>query len=206
MPQSLIRLGKRAFFGYQIFDDSSAVWFVNLPNPAPMAVAEAQAIGSKEWMRTLHTAFADDSTPALEMISATDPGRLLITGPMENMPSVPTWTRGRLTLVGDAAHAASSSSGQGASIATESAVELARCLRDLPYDQAFAAYEQLRRPRVERIIKLGARTNSNKSPGPVGRVLRDLLMPVGMKLINPEKSAWHFDHHIDWDAKASPLA
>ncbi|WP_030980177.1 FAD-dependent oxidoreductase [Streptomyces sp. NRRL S-1824] len=198
--------GKRAFFGYQIFDDSSAVWFANLPHPAAMTLSEAQAIGAKKWMRTLHTAFADDSTPALEMISATDPGRLLITGPMENMPSVPTWTRGRMTLIGDAAHAASSSSGQGASIATESAVELARCLRDLPYDQAFAVYEQLRRPRVERIIKLGARTNSNKSPGPVGRVLRDLLMPVGMKLINPEKTAWQFDHHIDWDAKASPLA
>lgn len=197
--------GKRAFFGYQIFDDSSAVWFVNLPHRAPMTVAEAQAIGAKEWTRTLLTAFADDRTPALEMISRTDANQLLITGPMENMPRVATWTHGRMTLIGDAAHAASSSSGQGASIAAESAVELARCLRDLPYDQAFAAYEQLRRPRVERIIKLGARTNSNKTAGPVGRVLRDLVMPATMKLINPEKMAWQFDHHIDWDVAATPL-
>ncbi|MER5468246.1 NAD(P)/FAD-dependent oxidoreductase [Streptomyces sp. NPDC002935] len=197
--------GKRAFFGYQVFDDSSAVWFVNLPHRAPMTVAEAQAIGAKEWMRTLRTAFVDDRTPALEMISRTDAGQLLITGPMENMPRVPTWSHGRMTLIGDAAHAASSSSGQGASIATESAVELARCLRDLPYNEAFAAYEQLRRPRVERIIKLGARTNSNKTAGPVGRVLRDLVMPAAMKLINPEKTAWQFDHHIDWDATATPL-
>ncbi|MFD5077757.1 FAD-dependent oxidoreductase [Streptomyces sp. NPDC058371] len=198
--------GKRAFFGYQVFDDSSALWFANLPRGLPMTVAEARAIGAKEWMRTLRTAFADDRTPALDMISRTDAGQFLITGPMENMPRVPTWTRGRMTLIGDAAHAASSSSGQGASIAIESAVELARCLRDLPCDQAFAAYEQLRRPRVERIIKLGARTNSNKTAGPVGRVLRDLVMPASMKLINPEKTAWQFDHHIDWDAKAAPLA
>ncbi|MET7702416.1 NAD(P)/FAD-dependent oxidoreductase [Streptomyces sp. NPDC005485] len=198
--------GKRAFFGYQVFGDSSAVWFVNLPHPLAMTVEEAQAIGAQEWMRTLQTAFADDRTPALEMISRTDVGQLLITGPMENMPRVPTWTRGRMTLIGDAAHAASSSSGQGASLAAESAVELARCLRDLPYDQAFAAYEHLRRPRVERIIKLGARTNSNKTAGPVGRVLRDLVMPATMKLINPEKMAWQFDHHIDWDAKTLPLA
>ncbi|MFD7004221.1 FAD-dependent oxidoreductase [Streptomyces mirabilis] len=197
--------GKRAFFGYQVFDDSSAVWFVNLPHHAPMTVAEAQAIGAEEWMRTLRTAFADDRTPALEMISRTDVGQLLITGPMENMPRVANWTYGRMTLIGDAAHAASSSSGQGASIAAESAVELARCLRDLPYDQAFSAYEQLRRPRVERIIKLGARTNSNKTAGPIGRALRDLVMPTTMKLINPEKMAWQFDHHIDWDAKAAPL-
>jgi 2-polyprenyl-6-methoxyphenol hydroxylase-like FAD-dependent oxidoreductase len=110
-----------------------------------------------------------------------------------------------MTLIGDAAHAASSSSGQGASIAIESAVELARCLRDMPYDQAFSTYQQLRRPRVERIIKLGARTNSNKTAGPVGRVLRDLVMPATMKLINPEKMAWQFDHHIDWNAQAAPL-
>ncbi|MGW3852836.1 FAD-dependent oxidoreductase [Streptomyces fagopyri] len=197
--------GKRAFFGYQVFDDSSAVWFANLPHRVPMTVAEAQAIGAQEWMRTLLTAFADDRTPALGMISRTDVGQLLITGPMENMPRVATWTHGRTTLIGDAAHAASSSSGQGASIAAESAVELARCLRDLPYKRAFAAYEQLRRPRVERIIKLGARTNSNKTAGPVGRVLRDLALPATMKLINPEKMAWQFDHHIDWDAKAAPL-
>ncbi|MCX5387586.1 NAD(P)/FAD-dependent oxidoreductase [Streptomyces sp. NBC_00083] len=197
--------GKRAFFGYQVFDDPSAMWFVNLPHGLPMTVAEARAIGAEHWMRTLRTACADDRTPALEMISRTDPGRLLITGPMENMPRVPTWTRGRMTLIGDAAHAASSSSGQGASIATESAVELARCLRDLPYDQAFATYEQLRRPRVERIIRLGARTNSNKTAGPVGRVVRDLVMPAAMKLVNPEKTAWQFDHHIDWNTKAAPL-
>lgn len=30
-------------------------------------------------------------------------------------------------------------------------------------------------------------------------------MPATMKLINPEKMAWQFDHHIDWNAKAAPL-
>ncbi|MFC5668473.1 FAD-dependent oxidoreductase [Kitasatospora misakiensis] len=198
--------GKRAFFGYQVFDDSSAMWFVNLPHRAPMTVAEAQSIGAERWMSVLREAFADDRVPALDMISRTDAGQLLITGPMENMPRVPNWTSGRMTLIGDAAHAASSSSGQGASIAAESAVELARCLRDLPYDQAFAAYERLRRPRVERIIKLAARTNSDKTAGPVGRVLRDLLLPASMKLINPEKMAWQFDHHIDWETSAAQAA
>ncbi|MET9698644.1 NAD(P)/FAD-dependent oxidoreductase [Streptomyces sp. NPDC006529] len=191
--------GKRAFFGYQVFDDSSAVWFANLPHRLPMTVAEARAIGAGEWTRTLRAAFADDRIPALEMIGATAADQLLITGPMENMPSVPTWTRGRMTLIGDAAHAASSSSGQGASIAFESAVELARCLRDLPYDEAFTAYERLRRPRVERIIQLGARTNSNKSAGPVGRVLRDLMLPLVMKMADPsQKSAWQYEYGIEW--------
>ena len=80
-------------------------------------------------------------------------------------------------------------------------MELARCLRDLPHEQAFAAYEQLRRARVEKIIAQAARTNSDKAAGPIVRVLRDLLMPVAMKrLAKPEKMAWQFDYHVDWDA------
>jgi 2-polyprenyl-6-methoxyphenol hydroxylase-like FAD-dependent oxidoreductase len=36
-----------------------------------------------------------------------------------------------MVLVGDPAHASSSSSGQATSLALESAIELARCLRDI---------------------------------------------------------------------------
>ena len=138
------------------------------------------------------------------MISRTDPADLLIVGSMENMPRVPVWSRGRMVLVGDAAHAPSSSSGQGASLAIESAIDLARCLRDLPCDQAFAAYETLRRPRVERVIKETTRKNSGKTAGPVGRVLFALAMTIFTKLAKPEKMAWMFDYRIDWDASVAP--
>jgi FAD-dependent urate hydroxylase len=83
-------------------------------------------------------------------------------------------------------------------------VQLARCLRDLPPPEAFAAYERLRRHRVERIIKMAERTNSDKAAGPVARVLRDLLMPVAMRVLaSPRHWAWQFDHPIDW---AAPVA
>jgi len=199
--------GKRAFFGYQVLDDGSGGWFVNLPHRAPMALAEACAVAAEDWLRVLREAFAHDRTPALELVGRTDPADLLIVGPMEDIPTVPTWSRGRMVLIGDAAHATSPSSGQGASLAIESAVQLARCLRDLPHDQAFAAYEGLRRARVEKIIAAAARTNSDKAAGPFARVLRDLLMPVAMKLLaKPEKMAWQFDYRIDWDASAPGAA
>lgn len=57
---------------------------------------------------------------------------MMAVGPMERMPSLPHWHRGRTVPVGDSAHAPSSSSGHGASLAIESSVELARHLRDLP--------------------------------------------------------------------------
>jgi FAD-dependent urate hydroxylase len=195
--------GKRASFGYQVNDDSSGGWFVNLPRRDPMTTAQAREVGAAEWLRVLGETFAADRTPAPAMLRRTAPADLLITGPLETMPVVPAWSRGRMVLIGDAVHAASPSSGQGASIAIESAVQLARCLRDLAPGEAFAAYERLRRARVERIIAAAARTNGNKA-SPVARVLRDLLMPVAMrvavKMVRPEKMAWQFDYRIDWNA------
>ena len=194
--------GRRAFFGYQVHDDASGLWFVNLPREKPISYAAALGRAADHWLTELAVTFRDDRTPAAEIIKRTNPADLLITGPVESMPRVATWSRDRLVLIGDAAHAASSSSGQGASLAVESAVQLARCLRDLPYQQAFARYEELRPKRVERIIAAAARTNSNKASGPVARVLRDRLMPVAMKLTRPEKATWQYDHHIDWATAA----
>ena len=54
------------------------------------------------------------------------------------------------------------------------------CLRDLPHD---------------------------KAAGPVARILRDLFLPVAMKLLaKPEKMAWQFGYRIDWDAPVAVSA
>ncbi|MEE6261102.1 FAD-dependent oxidoreductase [Plantactinospora sonchi] len=196
--------GRRAFLGYQVLDDGSGGWFVNLPHREPMTAGQARQTSAVRWLEVLRETFADDDrTPALTLLRRTDPAELLVVGPMEDLPTVPTWHRGRVVLVGDAAHAPSSSSGQGASLAIESAVELARCLRDLPHREAFAGYERLRRPRVEKIVAAGARTNRNKAAGPVGRVLRDLLMPLFMRFATPERMSWQFGYRIDWEARVT---
>lgn len=86
-------------------------------------------------------------------------------------------------------------------MAVEDAVVLAKCLRDIAdIPTALATYEGLRRDRVERIVAQGARTGSSKTPGPVGRALANVLLPVVFKLFVTEKRlAWMYDHHIDWD-------
>ena len=90
-------------------------------------------------------------------------------------------------------------------MAIEDAVVLARCLRDLPdIPQAFAVYERLRRIRVERIVAHGARTSNSKAAGPIGRVLRDLMMPMILKRVaNGGSLAWMHDYHIDWNEKVA---
>ncbi|MDT3445906.1 MULTISPECIES: NAD(P)/FAD-dependent oxidoreductase [unclassified Pseudofrankia] len=196
--------GKRAFFGYVLAADGSGGWFANLPRATSMTASEARAVGADEWLRVLREAFADDRLRTVDLINRTDPAEFITVGGMEDIPTVPTWHRGRVVLIGDAAHATSPSSGQGASLAIESAVQLARCLRDLPYPEAFATYEGMRRDRVERIIKMAQRTNSDKAAGPVARVLRDLMMPIAMRLMNPESFSWPMRHHIDWSAPVTP--
>jgi FAD-dependent urate hydroxylase len=191
--------GRRAFFGYVVDPDGGTVWFANVPRPAVTA-AERAATSAEQWRRQLVELFAADHGPASDLIAA---GTLELAGDStHDLPSVPTWHRGPMVIVGDAAHAPSPTSGQGASMAAEDGVVLAQCLRDLPaIPQALAAYERLRRSRVERIVAQGARTGSAKTPGPVGRVLRDLALPLVFKfLVTDRSTAWIYRHHIDWVA------
>jgi len=108
-----------------------------------------------------------------------------------------------MVLIGDAAHATSPAAGQGSSLAAEDAVVLARCLRDLPVPEAFRVFEGLRRGRAERVVAEGFRISSTKSPPPVGRLVRDLVMPVVLRRHDPQ--AWVRDHHVDWNAPVVPV-
>jgi 2-polyprenyl-6-methoxyphenol hydroxylase-like FAD-dependent oxidoreductase len=72
---------------------------------------------------------------------------------------MPTWSRGRIVLAGDAAHATSFASGQGSSMALVGAYVLAGEIATKPtYTSAFEAYEKLARPFVEMnqaLVKVG---------------------------------------------------
>jgi len=194
--------GKRAFFGFWGHPDGKrTLWFSNLPHGEAMSRAQALETPSAEWLRRLREVHADD-IPARDILAHSSADEFFVFGSMEIMPRVPHWHRGRMVLVGDSAHAPSSSSGQGVSLAAESAVQLARCLRDLPdAPSAFAAYERLRRPRVEKVAADAAKTNRNKAAGPVARTLMRALAPLAMKtFLKPEKMfGFLHGYRIDWD-------
>ena len=187
--------GRRAFFGYQVTPAGDVVWFANVPRPK-IEPSEREATTATAWKRQLVDAFAPDDGPAVELIEA---GELeLAADNTHDLGHVPTWHRGPMVIIGDAAHAPAPTSGQGASMAIEDAVVLAQALRSEPtVPGAFAAYERARRERVEKIVAWGARGSSSKTPGRLGRVARDLMMRLFFPLFVNEKSlAWMYDYRI----------
>jgi salicylate hydroxylase len=68
-----------------------------------------------------------------------------------DLPRLPRWSRGRVTLLGDAAHAPLPHQGQGAGLAIEDAYALGALLAKSgpnDYGSAFRAFENLRRRRA----------------------------------------------------------
>lgn len=190
--------GARAFFGYTVPEPGRVWWFANLPYRGEPSRAELDGLRGEALRAVLLDVFAHDRGPATDVVTAT--GELFDALPMHDLAPVPTWYRERMVLVGDAAHTTSPSSGQGASLAVEDAVILAKCLRDLPdHETAFARYQQLRRPRVQRVFDQAARINNSKAAGPIARRVRDALLPLVFTLTDPGKAqAAVQDYTIDW--------
>ncbi|GAB4583585.1 FAD-dependent monooxygenase [Nocardia sp. IFM 10818] len=205
--QMVFAFGKRAYYLYWAMPDGRIGWGANLPHEQYLSLTEARTVPSTEWLRVLRDTYADD-TPGAELARNTTPEQLQVVGALQVMPSVPHWYRGRMALTGDAIHAPSNTSGQGASLAIESAIELARCLRDIPDPAtAFATYEALRRPRVEGVAARVARINQTKAAGPVARKMMSVVMPVMFKMMDPEKTFGPEQRfRIDWDAPVRPVA
>ena len=141
-----------------------------------------------------------DAAESVAVIVTADSGAR--TGVCYDLGHVPQWRRDRIVAIGDAAHAPAPSSGQGASMAMEDGVVLARCLRDgATVASALAAYEAARRTRVERIVAAGARSSSAKTPPALLRPLSDAVLRLVFRFAVTDRStAWMYDHRIDWAA------
>lgn len=89
---------------------------------------------------------------------------------------LPTFVRGRVALLGDAAHAQTPDLGQGACQAIEDAVVLAAALAHGDVPAALAGYDAARRPRTQAIARAGRQQAelNERHPGLVRFVARHL--------------------------------
>ena len=194
--------GKRAFFGYVLAPGGEVWWFANVPRRDEPARGEAEAISPTQWQTRLAGLYAADAGHAARLVQASGPAGITKASPIHSIPHLRAWHNDRMIVIGDAAHAPTPTSGQGASLSIEDAVVLAQCLRDAPSpQQAFTRFQALRRPRAERIIKQAARVNSSKTATPLTRMLRDATLPAIMKIVaNSKQATAAYRYHIDWDS------
>jgi 2-polyprenyl-6-methoxyphenol hydroxylase-like FAD-dependent oxidoreductase len=119
-------------------------------------------------------ALARLSDPAAAALIASTPLEGVVANWSYDIDPLPRLAVGRVVLIGDAAHAMSSSQARGMTAGLEDALTLARCLADgagsRPSDlkDALAAYEDERKPVVhryqERSRRVSARTGRQRSP------------------------------------------
>jgi salicylate hydroxylase len=98
---------------------------------------------------------------------------------------IPAWTKGRVTILGDAAHPMLPYLGQGAGQAIEDGCVLAAAIDKLADDPAAALelYERSRRPRASRVVLTSrARGADNHLVSPVAALKRDVRIAVRKRL------------------------
>jgi 2-polyprenyl-6-methoxyphenol hydroxylase-like FAD-dependent oxidoreductase len=159
--------GSAVAFGYAVSPEGETHWFARV-TAEPLSADDIGQATPARLRDLLLPLLRKDATPAADLVAATS-DNLMVTNATE-LPTGTPWRRGRTLLIGDAAHAASPATGQGASMALEDAVVLAKCLRDAPdTESALAHYETLRRPRVEHNIAVSGTisrgTHTPSGPG-----------------------------------------
>lgn len=100
----------------------------------------------------------------------------------------------RTVLIGDAAHP--TGAGQGASIAMEDAVVLARHLAGTEagtIPRALAAFDRERQPRAGKLAKMEAGNRDAKTAGPIGTRMREMIMPHMFSRFYEKATGWLYD-------------
>lgn len=191
-------IGRKAFFSYLVRSDGLIYWFSNRFDKVKPSQGEIEAIPQADWQAELTHLYDGDDPIIGRIITATDDP--IQKYPVYDMPLIADWHKQHVCLIGDAAHAPSPKAGQGASMALEDAITIAKCLRDIPdISQAFAIFESLRKQRVETLFKKTRESTGNKTSRTIiGRFIADLFLPINLKIAGRTTRSM-YDYHINWD-------
>ncbi|MFD9320648.1 FAD-dependent monooxygenase [Streptomyces sp. NPDC060053] len=160
--------GRGAEFGHIRFVDGRSEWHAVLTAPP--------GVRHRDPLAAVRRRFHGWHDPIPALLDATRPQDVLHHDIHELVTPLPTFTVGRVALLGDAAHAMTPSLGQGAGQALEDAAVLASCLATGPTTaSALRRYDAVRRPRSQSVARAARRA---------GRMGHGLTHPVTIALRN----------------------
>ena len=168
-------VGSAGQFGYVRVSDGLCNWWSHVPREHEPTKAELRAMTTESIGKELSRRHAGWHEPVLTLIKKT---KSITTTAVYALPTLRAWYRGRVALIGDAAHGTSPSAGQGASIALEAAMFLAKMLRTSPSPQeAYSRYERSRKARAEKVAMMARQRDAHekKQLSPVQTWIRDKL-------------------------------
>ncbi|MER6958014.1 FAD-dependent monooxygenase [Streptomyces sp. NPDC000618] len=190
-PAQTLWLGPGRHFVHYPIGDGSAV---NVVAFAPAGDFTDESWSATATIEEFHAEFADWDPRVTDLITAGGvPGRwaLLDRAPLRH------WSRGRITLLGDAAHPMFPFFAQGAAQSIEDAAVLARCLAaslDDP-EQALKQYESARIERTTRLQQVShARRDINHLPDGPEQQARDAALAGSDPLVS---NGWIYGHDAE---------
>ncbi|MZQ87236.1 2-polyprenyl-6-methoxyphenol hydroxylase [Paenibacillus sp. 5J-6] len=144
--------GKR--FGFSQLGEGQIYWFVAINAPE----------GKDVWRKKEHVLqqLQGWHAPIEQVVRATDEQAILKHDIYDRKP-LHAWSKGRVVLLGDAAHPMLPNLGQGGAQAMEDAYVLARCLKEIAdvssnsIRNALESYEAIRIPRANRVVQQSRR-------------------------------------------------
>ncbi|GAB3963362.1 hypothetical protein GCM10029978_020890 [Actinoallomurus acanthiterrae] len=160
--------GRGARFGSATINDGQIYWFAC--ESVPEHATPEHDLG------LLADRFRGWHDPIPGLFSATPEDTLLRHDVYYLRARLPGFVHGRVVLLGDAAHAVTPDIGQGACLAIEDAVTLAAAIEERGVDAGLRAYDELRRPRTERMARTSGRLGRiMQTRNPAAALLRDTV-------------------------------
>jgi 2-polyprenyl-6-methoxyphenol hydroxylase-like FAD-dependent oxidoreductase len=194
--------GPKGFFGYMGVHDGNVMWWSNLPSEKELMPEELAALSLESIKEDMLAMYRGYHEPIPSLIANTlSPVKINIS----DILSLPKWHEGRVLLIGDAAHAVSPNAGQGASMALEDAMVLAKLLRDScgDHEHVFTQFETDRKPRVEKIVAEGRRRGVDKQIiSPFQSRIREIMMMIFINLFGESGQDWLYKYAINWNEKS----
>ncbi|GAA4178108.1 NAD(P)/FAD-dependent oxidoreductase [Sphingobacterium ginsenosidimutans] len=175
-----MNFGERGFFAYSVSDKGEVWWFNNYfreQEPKPKEVEKTLNTEIQDYLTKIH----QNDDPLFSKIIKNS--HQIIAYPIYDVPKLLHWYKGRVCLIGDAAHGISPHIGQGASLALEDTLVIAELLKlNLDYTQAFQLFQSARQPRVERVIISARKIGMTKTKtNPITAWFRDTLIGFFIK-------------------------